>query len=105
MLPAIKLGLILGLFFIVFCLVRLRESLHIAVYVLFLLYCFSAIAIMIPGALLMSLVYNIAIEFHENMHENVAHDDLVTAKQLRSIPVVKCTIGEFYHMEGVWRKN
>jgi len=51
------------------------------------------------------LVYNIAIKFHENIHGNVAPGDLVTAKLLRSIPVVKGTIGEFYHMEGVRRKN
>jgi len=55
----------------------------------------------------MSLVYNISVQFERNIVDNrVAspnggRDKALIEMVLKSLPVLKCNVGNYYHMEGM----
>jgi len=108
LLPLFKLNIVFAIFVSAYSLIRLRDSLSIAIYLFFMLYLITLIVLVVPGALLMSFVYNISCKFHTNvmnmppaLMESSSQGRVISQKTVDSLPVLKCTIGAFYHMEGV----
>jgi len=108
-LPATKVASLLVLIMSSFCIVRLRDSLSPIIYVFFLFYLFTLVIIMLPGAMLMSQVYQISKHFQKNLKRNFekskvqggayAHERKLFQMTLRSMPVLTVEMGGLYQME------
>jgi hypothetical protein len=70
---------------------------------------FSLLAIDVPilvtSSIIMSAIYDISSKFQRNMHQKIQGCgnkalERVWFKELRSCQIVRCQIGNFYHMEG-----
>jgi len=108
LIPAFKMANVLAISVTSYSLIRLRGAIHLTIYLFFFLYLFTSVVIIFPGALLMSAVYNVSSNFHTNVKiksqslVQVSYKEQIwTQKTVDSLPVLKCTIGAFYHMEGV----
>jgi hypothetical protein len=69
----------------------------------------SVLAVIVPilvtSSIIMSAIYDISYKFQRNMHQKIqgcGNKALrkVWSKDLRSCQIVRCQIGNFYHMEG-----
>jgi len=99
-----KLCLLLTLFVSLFCVIRLRDSVSFPVLLMFIFYAFTIVILLIPGAVLMSQVYNISLKFRQYAVTNFCKDEQrkkeIIKRELNSLSVLKCNIGALYYMEG-----
>jgi len=92
-----------------FCIVRLRDSLSPSIYIFFLFYLFLLAIIMLPGAWLVSQVYQISKPFQRNMRKNFEKSQVeggacpderkLFESTLRSMHVLAVEVGGLYQME------
>jgi len=108
-LPTANLGSLLLLMMTSFCIVRLHDSLSPIAYIFFLFYLFSLGIVVVPGAMLLSQVYQISKHFQINLKRNFkqskvdggacAHERKLFQMTLRSMPVLTVEVGGLYQME------
>jgi len=101
-LPCSKLVMIFVTLLSVFSIIRLRAVLTPILYACFIFYFISAALLIPPGAILTSVVYNLASQFHRHVQENLRVNraqGTLTKKELVALPLLKCTVGNFYYME------
>ena len=103
--PVIKLIVILAIIFSFFTYVRLFKYLDL-VYFLFVACCMLASLItLVPSSLVMSSLYTISQNFSKNLTSRLNFTAKkktmkILKQQLKSCPLVRCQIGNLYHMEG-----
>jgi hypothetical protein len=106
LIPVIKLCAMVLIYLSVAATTILRSEIGPIIYGMFLVYLIALILVIIPGALMMSTVYNISKKFKRNMEIGMLsvskwEDEKVLMKMtLKSLPVMKSNIGSFYHMES-----
>jgi len=108
-LPISKFGALLVLCMTAYCIVRLRDSLSPIIYAFFLFYFFFLSIIMLPGAVVMSQVYQISKQFQRNVTKNFEKGQVegdacpeerkLFQMTLRSMPVLTVEVGGLYQME------
>jgi len=103
--PTVKLAGILLLYISVVAATLLRAFINFFVFVLFLVYLCLLTIVIVCGAVLMSRVYSISKTFHKNIATELckvsnSKEKILLLKTLKSLPVVKSRIGQFYHIEG-----
>jgi len=75
-----------------------------AVFGFFLIYMLDVFLFTLPGALIMSKIFNLSSQFQIQQAKRlgllppISRIDL--RRQLKSFPTLKCQVGTFYHMEG-----
>jgi len=101
-----KLVLLFSICLASYWMIRLRNSSTMPVNGCLFVYLTTTTLTIIPGAVLMSHAYNNSRKFQHNMGRKLVlaqpyrHCCIVIKKTLHSLPVLKCTVGNFYHMEG-----
>lgn len=103
--PAAKVIILIGLFILSYCIVKLRAYMSTPMLLVFILDAFTASTLILPGALTMSLVYSTSREFYKNVSRNLesakcARTKLFYRKKLISMPELKCNVGNLYYMES-----
>jgi hypothetical protein len=71
----------------------------------FIVVAWSSAPVLFSSALIMSGIYNISSQFQRSLKQKIQACDnkaikKVWLKELRSCQVVRCEVGNFYHMEG-----
>jgi len=104
--PSAKLAGILLVYISVVAATLLRAHINFFILTLFLMYLNILTIVIVCGAVLMSQVYSISKTFHKNIATVVickvsySQEKILLRKTLKSLPVVKSRIGQFYNMEG-----
>jgi len=103
--PSTKLAGILLVYISVVAATLLRAHINYFIVALFLMYLYILTIAIVCGAVLMSQVYSISKTFHKNIATVIckvsySQEKILLRKTLKSLPVVKSRIGQFYHMEG-----
>jgi len=103
--PSVKLSGILIFYISVVAATLLRAHINYFIFALFLIYLYVLTIVIVCGAVLMSRVYSISKTFHKNIATVIckvpySKEQVLLLKTLKSLPVVKSRIGQFYHMEG-----
>jgi len=103
--PCLKLGLVFLFVFTFFAMVRLRKDLDILTVVFLTVATFTTASLVFPTSIIMSSLYDVSSQFQPNMLPFIGmipekKDMLIAQGQVRACQLIRCKVGNLYHMEA-----
>jgi len=105
LIPFLKLGLILAFVFSLFAAVRLRDDLDELSFAMVAVVVLTSAALTVPTTIIMSSLYDVSSQFKGNMLpilDRISHpiDKKYAKSQMESVQLIRCSVGNLYHMEA-----